>query len=394
MRPLRPSLLVAVALTVAAHARVAAAQSDVAVPRSWHGAGRVELGAEHDTNPARIEEVAGQPSERRAPASPAGRAVIAGDVAGRAGDRVSFALSASTAARAFTRSAARDESVAIVQGSGMLSLRLAEALSLSLATSYYDAFQKRIPTARDFRSLAPSLRLDTTFGAARAFVGGGHRWFTYKTERAYDFVAPTALVGVRVALTGAGEEDFDRPEWDLTVHASWEGRTFNSQRCSVVTGDPSSDPSSDPSQTIECTGGDRRDQFVATAVEVTRTTSWLGGIGVAGHVNASNSYGQTLQRLLVHARLGVLLPGDVSLSTRAELVLTRYEEGLSLGTPTGRMFVSLEDESRSTARVELARSIGQSFEAAARWTFFTSAPASREVSYDRHLFLLTLAWLL
>jgi hypothetical protein len=55
-------------------------------------------------------------------------------------------------------------------------------------------------------------------------------------------------------------------------------------------------------------------------------------------------------------------------------------------------FVNIEDEGRSTLRLELARPLGDRFDLGLRYTLFTSAPRSNEVRYERQTALLFLAF--
>lgn len=377
--------IAALAAVTGARAEEAGQGDAEPAPRRWRASGRLELGAEHDTNPARLESVGSAGETPAIVPSPGGRAVAAGDFAARLGERVGLVLNGSAAGKSFARSETRDENVGILQGSGSLSLRLSDALALSLGAIHYDAFQKRVTTSRDFRSTSPSLRLELSWGVARLFAGGGYRWFTYKPEPDFDFTGPNALAGVRLAMTDQQEEG-DAVDWDVSLHSAIESRNFSGQRC----------PNLDGCATDESLGR-RADQFLTAQAEVTRTGAHLTSVGLAGHVNASNTYGQSLRRLIVFARVGFLLPWQVSLAARGDLVLTHYDQRLPVvvGSSVGGLpLVSIEDESRSTIRLELMRSIGDRFELGARWTFYTSEPTSRAVHYQRQMFLVTLALLL
>jgi len=117
------------------------------------------------------------------------------------------------------------------------------------------------------------------------------------------------------------------------------------------------------------------------------------GAGVAVHANLSNSFGERLVRGLVHLRAVVLLPADLSLSGRAELVVARYLDGLPLvrNVMSGNPDVNLEGESRSTVRVELARAFGKNLDAGVRYTLYTNELGSTPVHYFRQTALLFLA---
>ena len=71
-----------------------------------------------------------------------------------------------------------------------------------------------------------------------------------------------------------------------------------------------------------------------------------------------------MTRFVLHARGVFLLPWELSLSARAELVATRYGDAVPVGQkPMTGTLVSIEDESRSTLRIELARPVATAVEA-------------------------------
>ena len=68
--------------------------------------------------------------------------------------------------------------------------------------------------------------------------------------------------------------------------------------------------------------------------------------------------------------------------------------GLTFAQPVaGLPSASIEDESRSTFRIELARLIEGRFELGARYVYYTSAPTSGALEYRRQTALLYLAFL-
>jgi hypothetical protein len=261
------------------------------------------------------------------------------------------------------------------------SLRLAARTYTAAAFSYYDVFQRRSIELPDFRSLQPSLRVEQRLGQALLLsLGGGYRWFTYKPDGAFSFHAPTAFLSVRQLLPGdllAGGAD-----WEWSAGASCELRAFAGAAC---TAGGCEQASSEPRH---------RDRFWIGHAEWSRTGAWLFGSGAAVHWNQSNSYGESLVRGLLHARAVVPLPLELSLSIRAEVVATRYRDPLTFLQPVaGLPSASIEDESRSTLRVELSRLFESRFELGARYVYYTSAPASGAVDFRRQTVLFYLAFL-
>lgn len=342
-------------------------------------AARLEAGAEYDSNPARLERVDGAPPPADVPASPLGRLVLSGDLVAAPGARHVLALSASAAAKAFTSSEARGEDVVVGQGTAGWTVRFADSAAVGVTASYYDVFQRGGVEARDFRSLLPALRLDLRLGAGGTLAaGGGFRWFVYKPDPEYDFGGPSGFVSYRHVHPGAeGGAD-----WEWATGLSVELRGFAGARCLGEDACPG-----------PVDGERRADRFWVAHAEATRTGAFLAGAGLAAHANQSNSYGEPLLRGLFHLRAVFLLPWQTSFSVRAELVATRYRDRLPLArnAMSGTPLVSIEDESRSTIRVELARPIGPYLDAGLRYTFYTNEIGGGPVHFHRHTGLLFLA---
>jgi len=81
----------------------------------------------------------------------------------------------------------------------------------------------------------------------------------------------------------------------------------------------------------------------------------------------------------------VLLPADLSLSGRAELVVARYLDGLPLvrNVMNGNPDVNLEGESRSSVRLELVRSFAKHLDGGLRYTLYTNELGPTPVHYFR-----------
>jgi len=342
---------------------------------------RLEDGAEFDTNPSRAEHITGTVNAPIPPASPLTRLVVAGNLATPVGARNTLALSAALGGKWFTVDEARAANVLVVQASASDTLKLRDSTQASLAVSYYDVFQRRSTDLPDFRSAAPSLRLDQLFGhAVSVSAGAGYRWFAFKPDDAYSFRAPTASFALRQSL--AGDVLDGGADWEWTAGGSVEARNFHGPACSATGCGAGSGPTL------------HHDRFWIGHAEIVRTGGFLLGLGAALHLNRSNSYGESLTRGLFHTRAVVLLPWQVSLSLLGELVVTHYRDPLTFLQPiVGLPSASIEDESRSTFRVELTRLFDGRFEVGARYVYYTNAPASGPVDYRRQTFLLYLAFL-
>lgn len=339
---------------------------------------RAELGAEYDSNPGRAERVEGDRDRPVVGGSALGRLVVTADVAAAIGERHALTLAAGLAGKLFQRAEARSEDVVVAEASGGWAVRVGDRTRLALAGNYYDVFQRASVEARNFRYSTAALRLDRAVGEGGALaLGVGHRWFRYKPEPELDFAGPTAFALVRWQRPGQVEGEAD---WEWSASAGGELRAFVGHLCTA-------------NACPDRTQGARRDQFLTLQLEGTRTGAFLAGAGLGVHGNLSNSYGDQLVRGLVHLRAGFLLPAELTLSGRAELVVTRYRDQVPLvpDIATGTARVSIEDEGRSTLRLELARRLGDHWDLGVRYTLYANESSSGAVHYRRQTALLFLA---
>ncbi|MCG5054578.1 MAG: hypothetical protein KA712_16570 [Myxococcales bacterium] len=348
---------------------------------------RGELGGEYDSNPGRVDEVPGNDNPSPTP-SPGARGQLGLEGASALGSAGVLAGAVRVAGRAYAEPDAQRERVAVLQGNLSLSQRLSRRNRLQASMGYYDAFQAEGRAARDFRSFAPTLLVarDTSWG--RLGLGGGYRHFVYKPSNLLTFGGPTASASYRYGwgpsqanLLAEGERDEDAPDWDVALFAQYEQRRFEGPRC--VAGQICPPPGNAPG---------RVDEFTSMGVALTRTSSFLLGAGASVQINASNSYGDGLVRGLGHLEGTFLLPWDLSLSGRAELVWTRFTDAVSLRRDpiSGLPVASIEDESRSTLRVEVLRPLSALVDVSARWIGYTNEFGGGTARYRRQTFLIQL----
>jgi hypothetical protein len=393
-RPAPLLVPLALAFGLAGGARAARAEDDA--PTTERYSLRAELGPELDTNAHRTEivNVAGVANPPLV-ASPLARGVLAGTLSDVVADGQELALSATAAAKIFERSAARDEDVAIGEATFLWRASVGERAALSLFTVYYEAFQREAPPPvysldrRDFRSISPTLRLAYAVGEhAEAALAGGYRAFVFKSDRSYDFQAPTAGLDLRWAR----ETTDGAADWEAAFHASYERRAFD--------GHPYVATTCPPGETCPPVSGtgDRLDHFATGSIEVERTGRVLVGGGYALHVNLSNSFGETVTRHFVTAHFAAALPLDLFVSARAEILFAHYADEVVVaeteGAAAGRAFVSIEDENRNSARIDLSRNLGDRLQLIARYTIYSNELGASDVTYRRQTALLSLAFLL
>lgn len=359
---------------------------------------RGEAGVEHDTNPGRRETIEGEPNPPRIEASPALHALVTGEGLLATGSRGRLFLSGSGAGRRFLREEARGDDMAIVQGLLDWDFAFLQRTAAGLNVSYYEAFQHRGAGmclfegmdpqecldrgVRDFRSLAPVARFAQGVGSGQISAGGGYRLFVYKPEDDFDFHGPSAFLRYR-QLVRPDEDDEEGADWDINLGLSLERRHFGGQRCVANEECPPPTPL-----------GNRVDDFGMFTLETVRTGDFLLGGGGALYFNRSNSFGQGLIRYAIYLKGALVLPWQLLLSWRAEVLLSHYSERLPLvrDPTTGQPRVSIEDESRNTLRTDLSRALGGGIDITLRYLFFTNEIGTGPVDYRRHNVMLLLGY--
>jgi hypothetical protein len=343
---------------------------------------RGELGAEFDSNATRTETIAGTALPARV-RSFLQRLVVSGTLSDVVSPRHAVAMSATAGAKIFDAAEARGENVAIAQSSAAWRMRLGDATRLTASGTYYEAFQtaKADPVAnaerRDFRSLIPTLQLGWLLSDSLDLsLAGGWRWLAFKSDRNFDFAGPTGSLDLRWS-----RQREDAADWDVTAGTAIEHRRFGGPALvgmCTMTGLP-------------CPGPDMRtDNLVTGRVEVTRTGSALLGAGYVLAYNMSNSFGDTVMRHFAILRLAASLPFEFALAARADLLFAYYRDRVNV--PAGSSFISIEDENRSSARVDLSRGLGERIRLIARYTLYISEIGSNAATYLRQTMLLSLAY--
>ena len=351
---------------------------------------RAELGNEYDSNAHRVEQLAS--AQGGLVGSFLQRFVVMGQLVDRIAPRQAIAVSATAAAKIFDAGAARSESVAIGQSSLLWRIALGAHTSLAPSGNYYEAFQNWGPEGdpagerRDFRSLAPALELRTDLSSTIELgVAAGYRWLVFKPDRDFDFNGPTAGANLRWLYDTEGGAD-----WEARAGAALEVRRF---------GGPAHVGMCAPDG-LPCPGTETRaDDFVMTQAEVTRTGRVLLGAGYAFHHNASNSFGETLIRHIAIARVTAALPLGLYLAARADLLFAFYRDPIPVAqtvnpsqTAAGKPYATIEDENRSSVRIDLSRDIGARLGALVRYTFYANELGGNTGAYRRHTLLLSLAF--
>lgn len=359
-----------------------------------------QLGSEYDSNVHRTELVAGALNPGLV-ASPAARAVVSGSLSDAIANGQSVSVSAMGAGKLFADAAARSEDLAVAQTTGSWRLAWGERASIGLQAVYYEAFQRSsgdpnlITDRRDFRSIAPGARWTYALGQrGELAVGAGYRIFVLKPDLYYDFNAPTGSIDLRWAReSGDGGAD-----WELGAGGSVELRAFEGDALKAPAQPPQDcGPTTTNSGCLPTVGSARRsDTLLIGHLELARTGKVLLGAGYALQWNSSNSFGETVTRHFLTLRLAAPLPLGLYLAARGELLVATYRDPVFIGQldASTLTYVSIEDENRSSLRVDLSRALGDRLQLLARYTLYVnelgvSGPA---VSYRRQTVLLSLGF--
>jgi hypothetical protein len=334
--------------------------------QSARGSLNAELGCEYDSNVHRAELVTGEVNPPIV-ASPAARAVIGGSFSDTIADDQSVAVSAMGAGKLFTTPAARSEDVAVAQTTGAWRLAAGPRTTVGVDALYYEAFQRSpgdpavAGDRRDFRSLTSTLRLIRWLGPRLELgAGAGYRRFVLKPDLDYDFQAPTGSLDLRFTRE-AGDRG---AEWELGAGGSVERRAFEGSACG-------------PTSTIGVTcvpvpgAGRRRDDLWLGHLELTRTGKILLGAGYALQRNSSSSFAETVTRHFITLRLTAPLPFELYLAARGELLIASPASVGQLND-AGLTYVSIDDQNRSSLRVDLSRALGERLWLLARYTLYVN----------------------
>ena len=339
----------------------------------------METGAEADTNVERVETGAGATAEPIA--APVG--VIGAQLAnqGRVLDGA-YAVGGSALARLVASSQARPENVMLLSGEGRwlhaiesrpiaagLSLIAADALPITGGTG-----------ARTFRNLGADALLSLWSGEDRRLtLSVGARDFSYKPSHAFDWYGPVGNTRLDLVLWQTSDKT---RALELAATFGLEERTYASTAL-ADTCPPNALPS------YQCLGGTsltRRDHYQRANLEL----KWVGEIiATAGYqltVIDSNSYGQSLIRHRITASGTVELASRLYGTATATLQIDQYPDGVLIEKDfQNQEFTSLEDESRSSLQVRLARELSAAWSLEARGAVWRDVGNTGGMSFRREL---------
>lgn len=375
MRPLRLGVVLIFGLGGAAHA-----------DDEWEG--RVEAGAEWDSNVHRVE------------VDPAGTVMSVAAPLGRAG----FKLDGSgdggggrwgLGVKGLVRKVLSDEEgedVGVAGLDGRWDTVVGERRAqVGVRASYYDVVALGPGTgARTFALAAGDgvLVLGSDDGARFALSLGG-RDFRYKPDADFDWRG--VAVGARVIRTvwRDTEGDEDVATLDLSAGYQLDRRGFEGR--AFTNGCAPTEPIT-PTCFVP-TGEARGDLHHAASVELAYTGEVVATGGYQLAVNDSSSYGQSLVRHRVSGSMTIALPLAAYATAIVALQVDQYLDPLVLAQDVAsQTFTSIDDENRSELSVRLSRAIAGGVAAELRAATYADSLSDDDLRFRRTVVYGGLTW--
>ena len=346
---------------------------------------KLELGPEYDSNANRAEVVDGMPVKDAPTGSFLARTTARGSLTWRRGINVLRATGL-IGGKVFLNPAVQDQNTIVGQLGVEDRVRAARWLELGVAGEYYDAAQQTVVTDcstvscdrhRDFRSGAALGRISFLDDPGELTFTGGYRGFVWKPDPQFDFQAGqvTALAAVRLYAGPADKEH----EIDLVASYHLERRLYSGLQEVNACAPNGLDPSC-----IHVGSEHRADWFHEGFFELTWVRVVLLSAAYGLQVNQSNSFGQSLLRHVVSAKLAARLPWQLYLTVKGQLFVNR---SVLLADPVNsQSLTSIEDENRNAFIVDLERPIGKTGVAVqARYSVYTNELGASTTHFLRHV---------
>ncbi len=364
---------------------------------------KLDLGPEYDSNANRAETVQGVPNVDTPTGSALARTTTKLSLSWQSGISL-LRVSGGLGAKVFFNPDVSDQDTLVGQLNLDEQLALSRSVDLGFSGDYYDAGQLDVtpPCAafgcnrhRDFRTGSDSLRVSFLDDPGDLTLSIGYRGFQYKPDESFDFNAVQANVlgAARMRLV-RGETTH---EIGLTATYHFERRWFSGDRDHFVNQDSQGKACDPLHPRVECVpaaaGESRLDYYHEMGVELSYLGPVLFTIGYGLQLNDSNSFGFTLLRHVLTARLAGRLPWQLYATVKAQLTFASYFDPQVLGETQNQTCACLEDENRSAVIVDLERPIGRTGVAIeARYSYFTNELAQSYVDFSRHVVYLGVSY--
>lgn len=370
----------------------AGAQSASAEELRWRL--EVEGGSEYDTNIHRFE-VSGDSADRTdIRASPLLRGGARLRLDWRPARTRRASLLAFTGAKLYATERGQDENVAIIAGDGRYQWRLpGRSAALAVRGSYYDTVQydvgahEPMVVPRHFAMAGGELML-TVLGPDhhRLIASSGYRRFRYKPSEVYNWHGEHYSLAYRTTFwRGDPDLDLDAASIDVTVSYRLERRNYRGDAFTSIC----SDTEAPRPACFRAMGIGRTDLHHGAAAEIVYTGDRIYSARYELEVTDSNSVGQSLVRHRLELGLTTEIFAGVFATARAALQLDTYPDSLLLARDVNAQdFTTIDEDSRNTLSLHIARDITDRWSLEGRYALFTNEFAARELSFRRHVIYL------
>lgn len=359
----------------AALAAAMLASTGAARAETWRG--QAEAGVEYDSNVRRVEQQAAPE------AAPMMRARA--DVGARGGDRARWTLALSGAARAAVAGSIHTEDALVGAVDVGAARPMTDRLGVSARATHYEVFPTELAAgARAFASSGADL------GAAladadgrRAAITVGLRRLVYKPDRDFDWTGPTLAVSLEQSLWRADERTVELAAAYRVERRGYRGLAYHN---ACAPGAPLE---------VRCfVPGDRARADLAQVASVRLTYAGRRAASLTYELSAvdSTSFGSSLLRHRVSVAVTAPLPARLFATATVTAQLDHFAEPQLVARDlTNQSFTSIDDESRSSAAVRLARRFGQRWQGELRWSLHASG-LDEAGAYRRQVGYAGLTW--
>ena len=351
----------------------------VAVPaRAAPWSVTAEAGAEVDTNVQRVED--GPPDQPQPITAPVARFGVHAEhrssIAGGA-----YGLAIGDLTRLVADSTVPGENVTVLSGDlRWLHPIGTRPVSLGFGVDGIDALALTDPVGdRTFDTAGASAVL--AIHATEPYhlvLAAGARGFAYKPDHNFDWTGPAATARFDMTLWQPAERT---KSLDLAATLELQAREYNAHAL-VNTCAPGAMP--DPS-CLAPTDLRRRDRYQSAGVEVTYVGREVASLGYQLMVIDSSSAGESFARHRVTAS-GTVQLGSYYTTLLAILQIDQYLDGLLVQSDIEHQtFTDVEDDSRSSLQLRVARKLGPDWSLEGRAAIWRDIGTAQELRFEREL---------
>jgi hypothetical protein len=346
-----------------------------------------EIAGEVDSNVNRAEDDSSRPPEAAALIRIGGSvdgavATGAGTVGGRLGTDLRVAGSGHS-----------DEDLAVLAGD----LRWQRALrgrpaQVGLRAAAYDASGLSSDVgARSFRWMYAEGWLALDDRDRRAVVTAGGRDFHYKPEPRLDWRGPTLGLALTSIVWRGDDADGARDVSSLELAAQYRLELRGYDGFARAPGCPPGTPAGEVC--YAATDRPRSDLHHRVSAGATYTGDRVYAAEYELTINDSSSHGDSLVRHRITASATTALLAGIYATAHAAAQIDRYRDGMLIPDDIqAQTLVTIDDDSRSSLSLLLARRLGAGWTAEARWALWTNVLSDEDRPFRRQLVTLGVTW--